>query len=542
MNERPPRREFPRPGSWIPEAVGASLAPVAAAWMGQGTFGRGFPLDDAWIHMVYGLSLATEGGLHYNEGVPSTGATSPLWASVCAVAHLVVGARGPSMHAAYAVKAFGVLCLLAASWTGGRLVRHASPTRLADVTAGIGAAGIATAPLLVLGALSGMEVSLTSALLSSSLLLAAGRRGLLAGAVAGLAVCARPEAVVALPIVVALAQRDARGPGAVSKWASSALAAAAAPTLWVAHNLVASGRPLPATVYAKAAAALATANGVSSTRIETLWSMATEMLPTFRPVGYTFAGALVVAGLGLRAALSPRTNHELEGGRHRDERLVAGAIATVAMLYALGLGMHTQLLFPESLYCQRYLLPVVPLFLLVTLRLAHEGARGLEGSRSTMALVAVGCVGLLWSLVDAPGQRRRLVAAVRDIDEVQVTVGRFVAGALPAGATLWSVDAGAVRYFGRRRVLDLLSLNTPDLLAGVNLPASWAADAVVLQIPYGYRAWVDRQPMPILLDAPLGGPSPVQVVARCAPEGGHLAVRHVDRVLARGVCRTAAAP
>ena len=42
----------------------------------------GFRLDDAWIHQVYGRGLLHDGYLAYNDGEPSTGCTSPLWA-VC---------------------------------------------------------------------------------------------------------------------------------------------------------------------------------------------------------------------------------------------------------------------------------------------------------------------------------------------------------------------------------------------------------------------------------------------------------------------------
>ena len=51
----------------------------------------GFPLDDAWIHMVYGRSLASEGLLAYNPGVPSSGCTAPLWAVCVGLAHLLLG-------------------------------------------------------------------------------------------------------------------------------------------------------------------------------------------------------------------------------------------------------------------------------------------------------------------------------------------------------------------------------------------------------------------------------------------------------------------
>src|SRR5450432_3663761 len=91
-----------------PEVVAASIALVAAAFVGSGAWRLGVPLDDAWIHMVYGLALRDEGALAYNAGVPATGCTSPLWAAFVAIAHVVVGARGPSMEALVVVKCMGI--------------------------------------------------------------------------------------------------------------------------------------------------------------------------------------------------------------------------------------------------------------------------------------------------------------------------------------------------------------------------------------------------------------------------------------------------
>jgi hypothetical protein len=38
----------------------------------------GFPLDDSWIHQVYGRNLAQTGQWAFVPGVPSAASTSPL--------------------------------------------------------------------------------------------------------------------------------------------------------------------------------------------------------------------------------------------------------------------------------------------------------------------------------------------------------------------------------------------------------------------------------------------------------------------------------
>ncbi|HSB35228.1 MAG TPA: hypothetical protein VLH41_00020, partial [Thermoanaerobaculia bacterium] len=94
-------REDPGHGALMPQgpALGsrlglASLLALAAvgglmAWGSDYLLLRGLPLDDAWIHAVYGRELARSGSLAYNPGEPMTGETAPLWAVVVAVAHLV---------------------------------------------------------------------------------------------------------------------------------------------------------------------------------------------------------------------------------------------------------------------------------------------------------------------------------------------------------------------------------------------------------------------------------------------------------------------
>ena len=80
--------------------------------------------------------------------------------------------------------------------------------------------------------------------------------------------------------------------------------------------------------------------------------------------------------------------------------------------------------------------------------------------------VAVGVLVIVVSavlLASAPGRYRRLSNDARNIDDVQVAFGHALAKAAPA-ATAWVVDAGATRYFGRAFVVDLIGLNTFELL------------------------------------------------------------------------------
>jgi hypothetical protein len=122
----------------------------------------GFRLDDAWIHQVYARGLLADGYLAYNEGVPATGSTSPLWSACLALLRaLSPGAPSPEAVVVGATLA-GALLHLVAVGVGAALARRISGDRLTALVAG---GLIAFATPLAAAAYSGMEVSLTACLL-----------------------------------------------------------------------------------------------------------------------------------------------------------------------------------------------------------------------------------------------------------------------------------------------------------------------------------------------------------------------------------------
>jgi hypothetical protein len=68
-----------------------------------------------------------------------------------------------------------------------------------------------------------------------------------------------------------------------------------------------------------------------------------------------------------------------------------------------------------------------------------------------------------WEVSLAPARFHRLENDARNIDDVQVAVGLSLRD-VPAVTAVWAVDAGAIRYFGAARVVDMLGLNAPALL------------------------------------------------------------------------------
>ena len=127
------------------------------------TYGIGFPLDDAWIHQTYARNLATGLGWVYRPGIPSAGATAPLWVMILAIGHLL---RIPPLIWVWLL---GWGTLTALGWLGLWGWQQLAPPRRRNW--GLAAALLLVAEWhLVWASLSGMETALFALLAFATLL------------------------------------------------------------------------------------------------------------------------------------------------------------------------------------------------------------------------------------------------------------------------------------------------------------------------------------------------------------------------------------
>ena len=402
----------------------------------------GFRLDDAWIHMVYGRELLQNGFLAYNDGVPSTGCTAPLWAIFVALAHALFGAGGAE-RVVGAVLTFGVALYGVVALAAQRLAFRASGHRPTALGAAL---LVALATPVAAASLSGMEVTLAAALLLLGVDAALARRPGLTGVWLGLAFLARPEAAIVGGIVLIHLLTVRPRELALAPWIGRFLAApAAVGAAWIGWNLFASGRPLPATFYAKSSV-----DAVNFlTRLQTAWS---EMLPAVPPFTLPLAWiALLGLPLAARAALGPRGAGWLP--------LAAGlgfVLTNLAILNPVD---------PDAFYHERYLLPGVPL-LLVALSTGAFGFRAvLPVAIAPVPAALLGVVALIGAASTLGPESRHLHNDVRNINEVQRALGEQIAAQVAPDEWIATSDAGAIRYFGDRPTLDVIGLNVPEMLA-----------------------------------------------------------------------------
>ena len=431
---------------------------------GTGAALAGFPLDDAWIHLVYARGLVTEGGFHYNPGVPEAGMTSPLW--VVLLAPVFAIARGFGTTAVVVgAKTLSLACGLAGTVLVSRVARALG---LGAVASGLAALMFALDPSLTFSRAAGMEVPLFTALVLATLLAALRGRWWSASIAQGLAIVARPEGVVLVPFVAFLLARSA-SPRTPRRIALAAACAVAPALLYAAFCLHATGAPLPNTFYAKFHAG----NPLSVETLVLGWSDYVHgNLPYFTfEIGTLLlligtadivrrAGVAGAATLGALVALFVGTLASRDFGAghyHYWERWLIPSFPGLMIAIAAGVGVLWR--GREAL---RWLMPAKD---------ARRGAKdsrrretpasaAATPSRGGIALAVVAVVLLLAAWPRTQIDRAHTFAwNCQNIDEVDVALGRWVDANLPRDAVIAVSDAGALRYFGHRATIDLLGLN-----------------------------------------------------------------------------------
>ena len=108
----------------------------------------------------------------------------------------------------------------------------------------------------------------------------------------------------------------------------------------------------------------------------------------------------------------------------------------------------------------RYSIHLLPVGLLLLASAWSDIAPAYGGARAA-SLVRV--VYLAVALVTLAPAADRYAWGVQNINAMQVHLGRWVDAHLPRSATLAVNDIGAIAYFSRRPVIDLMGLVTPEI-------------------------------------------------------------------------------
>jgi arabinofuranosyltransferase len=390
----------------------------------------GFPLDDSWIHLHFARNIAEGAGFSYNPGVPVAGSTAPLWTLLLALGVVVFGSSVAM------VKAVGVITSLGATIVVRRAAIAWGACRLSALAAAV---ALAWTGAMAWGALSGMEVTLAALLVAASLFAHARGRDPWTALWAALAAVARPEALLLVPLLAMARPLTIRRALLFAGITAMVLAP------FVGFSFATVGTAVPATATAKIEGGLlGWLSGVREpVRVTwlarpaeffggwTTWLWTTDRL---LPLGLLAAMALVWRRVG-RALAVP-------------------ALALVLHPLAMALlAPYREPAFQEGRY-SIHLLPVAFVVLAVAL-----------GARVTRSGIALVVAYLALAVVALPPAAARYGWAVQNINAMQVHLGRWVDEHVPRRQTIALNDIGAIAYFSRREVIDLMGLVSPDVLA-----------------------------------------------------------------------------
>jgi len=450
----------------------------------------GVPLDDAYIHFRFVQNLATGHGFAFNPDQPVPGSTSPLWVLLLAVP---TACGAPVWISA---KVCGILFLIVSAVLAWRLAARYIAGPVAAWTVG---ALTALDGRLLWAAPSGMEVTLFTALSLAAFLArptptgdraALKRRVLLVAALCGLATLARPEGYLLTAVLFGDLLVRVRPPIVAVLSALALYVALTAP--YNVFALLTTGHPLPTTFYAKSvplgpetlphaiayAAALAylLAAGNVILILAPLGAFA-----LWRPVEATNVAVSIqtvclrrrplrshrpfkVGSLPWSFRARPRTRALPWSFRARTAAHDAEARALVA--WPLLLIAEQAALSPVLYHFGRYVMPLQPFLLLWTvaglMRLTRAFA---PPDRRAWSMILVSSALVAASALSLGGWAQRYARSVRDIDGMQVALGRWVRAHVPAGAQVAAHDIGAIGYISNHPIVDIEGLVTPRFLA-----------------------------------------------------------------------------
>jgi hypothetical protein len=443
-----------------------------------GTANGGFPLDDAWIHQVYGRNLALTGQWAFVPGVPSAASTSPLYTVLLAVGYRL------GVPFALWTHGLGALALTITALVGARLAERLLPgVRGVGLAAGL---ALATSWHLVWAAASGMEtmlfgmwmlvlVNLTHTPLGGYgtpvSLQHAFVQGVRFGVLAALATFTRPEGIV-LAGMIGLAMLLVRPQGTWRGFAAWALGVALAFGVviapYLALNLQLTGGLLPDTAAAKQtqfAALLELPYVTRVLRLLTPLSAGGQLL--------LVPGAVVLGFVLINALLFGKKNsgNAVGTGYIPSLRILRWDVlfdllplawaGVLVLLYAARL--------PTDYQHGRYVIPALPAFIVLgvagTARLLTISRGLLPRVLSRTLAVSAGLAFVYFALLAGPMVYRQDVSI---IDQEMVRAAHWIADNIPPQETLAVHDIGALGYFAPRPILDLAGLVNPEIIPFIN--------------------------------------------------------------------------
>ena len=381
----------------------------------------GVPLDDAWIHFQYARNLSQGDGFSYVPGVPTAGSTAPLWTLLLAGLGLFTADfLMPSLL-------LSATLFLITIWLTYRLTLAVTDRWGLALLAAL---GVTITGRMLWASLSAMEVTLFTSL-SLGAVWAYQKRGLdgVTAVLFALASQTRPEGHVLFGIAVVDSLYSLYRQQNMS-WRRLLVAVGVYSLIQLPYALFSlsiTGNPLPNTFYAKSR----TTSLYSWRTLRETWTL--HWRDNFLSILLMPFGVLAL---------------------WRRSRLICG--------WTIGLLMIVPFIVPFIWHHGRYTMPLLPFQMI----LAAAGVGWLvDRFPSQQKAVYAGLVGLFilagfWRL---PHWATMLGNNTREVQEIDVAIGQWLAENLPSDEKVAVDDIGAIVFFSPRPILDLNGLVSPEM-------------------------------------------------------------------------------
>ncbi|TFG33529.1 hypothetical protein EU527_07930 [Candidatus Thorarchaeota archaeon] len=403
----------------------------------------GLTLDDSWIHIQFARTIFEGTPWEYSPGYPSTGSTSPLWSVILSIIFFFTSDQ---FGIVWATITISTTFYIGSTFLVGRVITNYTeriPFGLLTMLAFV------IIPRNTWLMLSGMETPLFVFILLLSIIILDHEEikyDLILGVLAGLAYLSRPEGIIILfciPIrFVLLVYRKKIDRTRFGLFILSGLFALLIISPWILYCLTTTGYPLPDTFYAKVHPPLP--HEIAAW--DSWWvAFVREML--YLPVGAILGIILVSKGKPFAWILP----------------------VSLTILYRFSTP------YAALINNARYLVPVFDLFLVAAIAAAALVfkmilSRILE-FHDNDSLHIIGAL-LLAFIIITPmvphyvWQATNYGKAAGNINDMQVHLGYWLNENTPPDAVFATHDAGALRFFSQRTMIDLGGLVSPDIIHG----------------------------------------------------------------------------
>jgi hypothetical protein len=396
----------------------------------------GFPLDDAWIHQTFARNLAADGQWAFTPGQPSAGSTSPLWSALLAAGYAL------RINPLVWTMALGILCLFITGVICDQMWRRLQPDKSRLFLPLFGLL-IVSEWHLVWAALSGMETILYVLLICAifALLVRAEPPWLIMGLLAGVLLWVRPDGLTMLGPILLLAfwnRRPLKNRLISAGW--TLLPVAVSVLGYMAFNHSLDGSIWPNTLYAK----------------QTEYAILRE-----QPFWKRYFDLFLQLNIGAGLVLLPGVFWQVH--RYIKKRDIWGIGAA---LWVLGFVGVYALQLPVTYQHARYLIPAIPLYLLI-------GFCGISGILKILTgykrvgyvlryswLFIIMAVHLAFAVLG--GQAYAKDVAIIQTEMVKTAL--WIHENLPSDTVIAAHDIGALGYFTSNPIVDLAGLIEPEVI------------------------------------------------------------------------------